>query len=75
MAQPTESPDLYANVDSIVVDLEGCARCWGRGHPGLEFEKLDHQVDSDDGAPMTHWAACPSNGQPILLGVAADGIG
>ncbi len=53
---------------SITVDLTGCARCHSDGHTALRFEALEHPVEMEDGEPnMTHWAPCPTNGQPILL--------
>lgn len=52
----------------FVTDLVGCARCHGDGHERLTFALLDHPVPADDGSePYTHWATCPSNGQPILM--------
>lgn len=42
-----------------------CARC-GKDHRGLWFEQMDNPVVDSDGTPWTHWAPCPTNGQPIL---------
>jgi hypothetical protein len=53
-------------VTDITFDLVGCARCHGDGHPGLTFAKLRYPVESSD-PPLTHWALCPANGEPILL--------
>lgn len=52
-----------------IVDLKGCARCWGDGHDALTFEPLTHPVelDSDAEPSFTHWAPCPTNGEPILM--------
>lgn len=48
--------------------IVGCARCYGEGHTDLLFEPLTHPVDvNDDLGPLTHWAPCPTNGEPILL--------
>lgn len=52
--------------DEIEIDLVGCARCHGDGHKGLKFAKLTHPVDDPTGE-YTHWAPCPTNGEPILL--------
>lgn len=49
-------------------DLTGCARCHGEGHLGLKFRKFTHPYVEDNGMVMTHWATCPSTGQPILYG-------
>jgi hypothetical protein len=55
-----------------VVDLRGCARCHGDGHKQLVFRPLTHPVEMGDGTmthwAMTHWAPCPTNGEPILMG-------
>jgi hypothetical protein len=53
---------------SQIIDLNGCARCHANAHPGLLFEPLTYPVEDGGGEdPFTHWAACPTNGQPILL--------
>lgn len=52
--------------DVIVTSIVGCARCWGEGHKNLTFRKLEHPVDDPTGE-YTHWAPCPTNGEPILL--------
>lgn len=46
--------------------VRGCARC-GEDHEELEFERLQRPIQEDDGRDYTHWAPCPTNGQPILL--------
>ncbi len=54
----------------VTVDLVGCARCRGDGHPGLEFLPLAYPVELEGDEPdLTHWAPCPTNGEPILLRV------
>jgi hypothetical protein len=53
--------------------LTGCARCRGEGHVDLTFEPLAYPLDLNDGSrPLTHWAPCPTNGQPILLSQANE---
>ncbi len=48
--------------DDITIDhLVSCERC-GQDHDGVVFKKLDHPVRD-----LTHWATCPTNGQPILM--------
>lgn len=51
----------------ITFDQIGCARCGGSGHPEITFVKLTHAMELDDGSRGTHWAPCPTNGEPIIL--------
>ena len=56
----------------ITIDLVGCARCLGEGHEGLIFQPLTHPVEFDlelMQENFTHWALCPTNGEPILMSV------
>lgn len=48
------------------VNVGSCARC-GDDHPGLDFEKLIQPIREGADDEMTHWAPCPTNGQPILM--------
>jgi hypothetical protein len=57
--------------ESITYDLVGCARCHGDGHPQITFEPLTFPYVEDNGTEMTHWAPCPTNGEPILMGTRA----
>lgn len=50
----------------VTVDLQGCARCDGPGHPGITFRKLTRAIDTGE-ARFSHWAPCPTNGEPILM--------
>lgn len=52
---------------SMTQNLVGCARCHGPGHEGLVFAQLHHPFVGDDAIAYTHWAPCPTNGQPIML--------
>jgi hypothetical protein len=54
-----------------VLDIVGCARCHGDGHTELVFRRLAHPVESSE-VPLTHWATCPTTGEPILLAIVAD---
>lgn len=54
---------------SITVDLNGCARCHGDGHAGLTFHELTRPLIIGNEQPLTHWALCPTNGEPILMRV------
>ena len=42
-------------------ELDNCARC-GLRHTDLTFTKLTYPHDN-----WTHWASCPTNGEPIML--------
>ncbi len=53
--------------EEVTVDLRGCARCHGEGHPQLTFRKLTFPFEPDVGDEYTHWAPCPANGEPILM--------
>jgi hypothetical protein len=48
------------------IRVNGCSRCLG-DHGELEFEELDHPIDAGT-VELTHWAPCPTNGQPMLWG-------
>jgi hypothetical protein len=45
-----------------------CARCQ-QDHPDLEFRELNNPGE----IKASHWALCPTNGQPILLRISKDG--
>lgn len=58
--------------DPFVFDLVGCARCEGEGHLRLLFQPFG--LPPDDLASsefpegrITHWALCPTTGEPILF--------
>lgn len=54
--------------DPHVVDVEVCARC-GDSHSRLEFHALERPMAPAETTVMwTHWAPCPTNGQPIMRG-------
>jgi hypothetical protein len=57
--------------DPFTIDLNGCARCHGNGHQGLIFQPLTHPIEMDLTRRLTHWALCPTNGEPILLRMQA----
>lgn len=50
------------------VSVTACARC-GADHADLEFRALERHFAPPEASPIvwTHWAACPTNGDPILL--------
>jgi len=41
------------------ISIFGCARC-GKTHKDLEIKKLSN-------SDFSHWAQCPTNGEPILV--------
>jgi hypothetical protein len=49
---------------SLTVDLK-CGRCL-ESHSELELQELTHPADTGRGIIFTHWAPCPTNGEPIL---------
>lgn len=53
----------------IITDVFHCARCDG-DHLQLKFNPLTRPVQG--GAEQTHWAECPTNGEPILMSVEED---
>ena len=55
----------------LTIDVKGCARCHGLEHSALTFSSFTHPVQDLDGTTWTHWALCPTNGEPILLTRAA----
>ncbi|MBF6618819.1 MAG: hypothetical protein ITG02_01130 [Patulibacter sp.] len=46
--------------------LLSCARCGG-DHADVEWQPLERPVLEDGKTVATHWAPCPTNGQPILM--------
>jgi hypothetical protein len=71
-SEPDELESLMAAGHTIETDIVGCARCHGEGHDGLRFRPLTHPLELDAEAPLTHWAPCPANGEPILLRVTSS---
>jgi hypothetical protein len=53
-------------------DLNGCARCHASGHEQITFRPLTFPFELLHEAPFTHWAPCPTNGEPIMLRL--DGV-
>lgn len=52
-------------MESLIINIKSCARC-GYDHSRVEFKELHNPIDLNDGEPLTHWALCPFNGEPIL---------
>lgn len=65
----------------IVRAIEDCARCGGT-HDGVEFQALGRPIEvgatptlvrAVNPIPtLTHWAPCPTTGEPILMAVFPD---
>lgn len=47
--------------------LGNCSRCGGE-HRGLIFKPFTRPPEDED-PPITHFAMCPENGEPILIGM------
>lgn len=52
--------------DTVTLDQQGCARCTADSHDGMTFLPLTYPIRLG-GEKLTHWAPCPTNGEPILL--------
>lgn len=55
--------------EHVTVELRGCPRCAG-DHEQLELLPLDRPADVGGVLrlrPLTHWALCPTSGQPVLV--------
>lgn len=52
---------------ALPTSVNGCARCGGDHPEGtLEYRAFRQPVPDVDG-DFTHWASCPTTGDPILL--------
>lgn len=59
---------MAAMSEPVIIDLNGCARCRGDGHEGLFFYELTYPVENENEEVIaTHWARCPTTGEPILM--------
>jgi len=58
-------------LDRFKTTVVGCARCGGV-HYDLEFKLLTFPMEDSSGLVWTHWALCPTNGEPILLRIQVD---
>lgn len=59
---------------SFVIDLKGCARCDADGHKDLKFTRFRLPVIVSGRAMVrySHWAICPTTGEPILYAVLRE---
>lgn len=49
----------------VVTELKRCSRC-GEEHGPCNAEMLDRPIEFGI-ERFTHWFACPTNGQPVLV--------
>ena len=52
--------------EHVVEILRGCARCH-TDHGPVTFRPLTHPIELPEAAPLTHWAPCEVNGEPIVM--------
>jgi hypothetical protein len=45
----------------------GCSRCDAIGHANVTFQPMARPMELVGSPPLTHWAPCPTNGDPILM--------
>jgi hypothetical protein len=63
----TADDDLKWVGERHVGNQSGCARCGADEHLRLTYLPFTHFIDMGDSFVATHWAHCPTNGEPILL--------
>lgn len=66
IASKPESKAETKSVKSIKTSIENCARC-GKEHKNLTFKPFTNKS-----MKYGYWAACPSNGEPILMKMMDD---
>lgn len=47
------------------ISFDKCARC-GEPHKNVTFKPLARPMPNEPSEPFTHWAPCPTNGEPLL---------
>lgn len=54
---------------SMVIDMQGCSRCGGEGHPQQVFLKFINPIPNEAGTEALYefWSICPTTNEPILL--------
>jgi hypothetical protein len=62
----SDATEQEPRADVVTIDVEGCARCHGDGHPGLTFQRMEHPVVLE-GHVYPYFALCPTRGEPILM--------
>lgn len=69
-----ETNSKYAHWSKIgekfITSTHGCSRCHGDGHENLVWKPFVHPIEFEDkiGFVATHWANCPTTGDPIMMG-------
>ncbi len=58
----TKTPETHA------IDVVNCARC-EENHTNLSFSRF---TNAPKKSLYTHWALCPTNGEPILMWIEDD---
>ena len=59
---------------TITQDQRGCARCGASEHPSLSYYPLAEPVQLPNSEEVwTHWALCPTTGEPIILTIYPTG--
>jgi hypothetical protein len=59
--------------ETIEANVTGCSRC-GEYHKQLVFKKFTNPIDDTNGK-WTHWATCPTTGDPVLMRIVDDDDG
>jgi len=56
-----------SGADAMTCDVVACSRCGG-DHRAVRFEPMARPFAPAEAAPIvwSHWAPCPTNGQPIM---------
>jgi hypothetical protein len=59
----------------LLKKIVSCARC-GEVHENVETKRLTQPVYKDDSSTVlySHWAPCPTNGEPILVVEIPNGL-
>lgn len=64
---PGTMPAKAIEGELFTTDQVGCARCGADEHRNLLFHPFLHPVITTE-ITFTHWAMCPTNGEPIMFG-------
>lgn len=65
MVLSSTDAESRAKKDVVVYTVRSCARCGAR-HQKVMFRNLSRPFEAEEGS-WTHWAQCPTNGEPILF--------
>ncbi len=73
-SKPRRTASMISQLPTVGgIRVNGCARCGG-SH-ALSFKRLSRPVGFEASEAFTHWASCPTNGEPILMAFVEDGEG